>query len=102
MKIIVMMLILVLAIPLYATSVEGDTATYSLRISNIMSKEELEREHVPAVSFEILAVKPDEIVLNIPDSNKKAAAKVDVNTKLGKPINNKFVGGVRRIKSGRH
>ena len=101
MKILLMMLIAVFTISLYATSVEDDTATNSLRISTINSQEApLEIQVLPYDHIAILNVGIRKEDYSYMLESKQSALIEKTDVRLYKTKNSS--GGVNRIKSGSH
>jgi len=98
---ILMVLFIVLTIPLYSVSIERNSEIKLSAISTINSKEEVIREYVPAISYEIVAIKPDEIVIPLP-KEVGLICDNDVSKDFNSYYNKISMGGGRRIKSGRH
>ncbi len=99
-----MVLLIVLAIPLFGTPVQDNTGANYLRISIIEQEEVVGSDLYMTVTYEILAIKPAGIKqswLPLDTNNGRLYAKADVNTKLGNHNIQNNRGG-RRIKSGRH
>lgn len=104
-RLLIVVLLLVLAIPLMANSALVNPVSGFSAISIINSKEEVVRPDLyTTVTYEMLAIKPDEIVLNLPDNTVEITYKGQTLKAMNfsMTFNTNNTGGVHRIKSGRH
>lgn len=98
----IMALLVVFAIPLSADHALGNTVGEFPAISIINSEGDRDQD-VSAPVFEVVAVKPDEIVIPLPKEVESAFMLNSIRKAID-PFGTGYTkyGGGRRIKSGRH